>query len=537
MHTMMEYPLTLAPVLERAGQIFAGSEIASRLPDRSWRRCSYGEFRRRALALAECLSAAGLKKGDRVATLMWNHYAHFETYFGVPLAAGILHPLNLRLHPGEIAFIANHAQDRFLIVDDVLLPVLEKFRAQVKFERIFVVRHSDGPLPDGMEDYDRWLQQAGGKFTPPPIGENDGASMCYTSGTTGNPKGVIYAHRTIILQSMAAAMADTTAVCRRDSILLASSMFHVNGWCLPYAAAMVGAKLVLPGPALDSESVLNIFEEEKITIACGVPTIWMSVLELLEKNPGRWKRTRPVRLMCGGSAAPEAMIRGLDRHGMTLIHAWGMTETAPTATMSRLQPEMDDWPEDRKYAVRAKQGWPLPFVELRIMTPSGEAPRDGQSIGELECRGAWIAGSYFNAPGTEDRWSKDGWFRTGDVAAIDPDGCIRIADRSKDMIKSGGEWISSVDLENALISHPAVREAAVVAIQHLKWQERPLAVVVLKDQATATAEDLRAFLCDRFAKWQLPDDFVFVEQLPHTSTGKLLKAELRKHYAEWKWSQ
>jgi fatty-acyl-CoA synthase len=240
--------------------------------------------------------------------------------------------------------------------------------------------------------------------------------------------------------------------------------------------------------------------------------------------------------MCGGSAAPEAMIRGLDRHGMTLIHAWGMTETEPTATVSRLQPEMDDWPEDRKYAVRAKQGWPLPFVELRIMTPTGEAPRDGQSIGELECRGAWIAGSYFNAPGTEDRWSKDGWFRTGDVAAMDPDGCIRIADRSKDMIKSGGEWISSVDLENALISHPAVREAAVVAIRHPKWQERPLAVVVLKDQAKATAEDLRAFLCDRFAKWQLPDDFVFVEQLPHTSTGKLLKAELRKRYAEWKWS-
>ncbi|HWZ44049.1 MAG TPA: long-chain fatty acid--CoA ligase [Candidatus Saccharimonadales bacterium] len=535
MHTMMEYPLTLAPLLERAGKSFGGAEIASRLPDRSWRRYDYREFRRRSLALAECLLAAGIKKHERVATLMWNHYAHFETYFGVPLSGGILHPLNLRLHPNEIAFIVNHAQDRFLIVDDVLLPVLEKFREQVRFERIFVVRHS-GPLPPGMEDYDEWLKQATGNVTLPALAENDGASMCYTSGTTGNPKGVIYAHRTVVLQSMAAAMVDTTAICRRDNILVASSMFHVNGWCLPYVAALVGAKLVLPGPLLDAESVLNILEDEKITIACGVPTIWMAVVEMLEKHPGRWKRAHDIRVMCGGSAAPEFLIRALDRHRIRLIHAWGMTETAPTATVSRLQPEMDNWPEDRKYAVRAKQGWPLPFVELRIMTPAGEAPHDGQAVGELECRGAWIAGSYYNAPGTDDRWSPDGWFRTGDMAAIDPDGCIRIADRSKDMIKSGGEWISSVDLENALISHPAVREAAVVAIHHPKWQERPLAVVVLRDHEKSSPEELRSFLGERFAKWQLPDDVVFVNQLPHTSTGKLLKAELRKQYATWKWS-
>jgi fatty-acyl-CoA synthase len=512
-------------------------EVVSRLPNRTLHRYTYTHFYQRARRLAECLRSAGLKRGDRVATLMWNHYVHFEAYFGVPVAGGILHPLNLRLHPTEIAYIANHAQDRFLIVDDALLPVLERFRSQVHFERIFVVRHSGEPLPQGVENYEEWLKQATGKFQYPELSEQDGSSMCFTSGTTGNPKGVLYSHRSVILHSFASTMADSMALSQRDNVLIGSSMFHANAWGLPYTAAMVGAKLVFPGPFLDAESLLNLIEQERVTVAGAVPTVWLPIVELLEKNPGRWQRSHDVRIMCGGTAPPESLIRALDHHKLHIIHAWGMTETSPAATLSILKPGMENWPEEQQYAMRARQGWPLPFVDLRIMTPEGEAPRDGQTIGELEVRGPWVAGSYYNAPETADRWTHDGWFRTGDVAVMDADGCIKLVDRSKDLIKSGGEWISSVDLESALMSHPAVREAAVIAVAHPKWQERPLAVAVLKDGAQTSPDELREFLSQRFAKWQLPDDFVFVKELPHTSIGKLSKVELRKQFADYEWSR
>lgn len=536
-HTMMDYPLTLIATLERVGKYFAATEIVSRLPDRSLHRYNWGQLRERALRLAECLLSLGLKKGDRVATLMWNHYAHLECYFGVPAAGGVLHPLNLRLHPDEIAWIANHAQDRYLIVDDVLLPVLEKFCAKVKFERIFVVRHPGQSVQHGYADYEDWLKQANGSRKLPTIGEQDGASMCYTSGTTGSPKGVLYSHRSEVLHSMAQAMADSCAFSQHDSVLLASPMFHANGWGFAYTAALVGAKFVLPGPHLDALSLLELIVREGITMTCAVPTVWLGMLPELEKRGKDWRPARDVRILCGGTAPPESLIRNLDHHGFHIIHSWGMTETSPQATVSRLHPEAMNWPEDQQYAVRAKQGWPLPFVDVRIRNDQGDAPCDGQTMGELEVRGPWVAGSYFNAPETHDRWTKDGWFRTGDVATIDPDGCIKLVDRSKDLVKSGGEWISSVDLENTLMSHPAVREAGVIAVQHPKWQERPLAVVALKDGANVTAEELCKFLSAKFAKWQMPDDFVFVNDLPHTSTGKLLKAELRKRYADWKWNE
>lgn len=532
---MMDYPLTLTALLERAGRYSAGVEIVSRLPNRSLHRYTWGQLHQRALRLAECLQSIGLKKGQRVATLMWNHYAHLECYFGIPAAGGVLHPLNLRLHPDEIAWIANHAQDRFLIVDDVLLPVLEKFVSNVKFERIFVVRHPGQSVQHGYADYEEWLKRASGHFKPPALSENDGASMCYTSGTTGSPKGVLYSHRSQVLHSMSQAMADSCAFSQHDVVMLASPMFHANGWGFSFTAAMVGAKYVLPGPHLDPESILELIEREGVTITCAVPTVWLGVLQALEKRRPPWKPARDVRILCGGTAPPESLIRNLDHHGFHIIHSWGMTETSPQATASRLPSAALHLPEDEQYAFRSKQGWPVPFVDVRIRNEHGDSPCDGKTMGELEVRGPWVAGSYYNAPETRDRWTADGWFRTGDVATIDPDGCIKLVDRSKDLVKSGGEWISSVDLENTLMSHPAVREAGVVAVQHPKWQERPLAVVAVKDGAQVTAEELRTFLAAKFAKWQMPDDFVFVNDLPHTSTGKLLKTELRKRYADWKW--
>ncbi|HET9181593.1 MAG TPA: long-chain fatty acid--CoA ligase [Candidatus Angelobacter sp.] len=537
MQTMMNTPLTLVSVLERAAKYFGNVEVVSRLPDRSIHRTTWGGVYQRALRLAECLQSAGIRKGDRVATLMWNHYVHLEVHYGVPVAGGILHALNLRLHPDEIAWIANHAGDRFLIVDDVLLPVLEKFKAKVKFERIFVVSHCGQPVAREYENYEDWLKQARGSFEYPEISENDGAAMCYTSGTTGSPKGVIYSHRSEVLHSLVQALPDCCALSQHDVALLGSPMFHANGWGLPYTAAMVGAKLILPGPHLDADSLLELIDKEAVTMSCAVPTVWLPVLAALEKRGPNWRPARDIRILCGGTAPPESLMRGLDRHGFHLIHAWGMTETSPLGTTMRLKPEMLNWPEERQYAQRCKQGWASPLIDVRVVNDQGEAGWDGQTMGELEVRGPWVAASYFNAPGTENRWSEDGWFRTGDVAIIDPDGCVKLVDRRKDMIKSGGEWISSVDVENALMGHPAVKEAGVVGVQHVKWQERPLAVVVLKDGAKATADELREFLARKFANWQLPDDFVFVSELPHTSTGKLQKSALRKRYADWKWTQ
>ena len=537
MHTMMRTPLTLVAVLERAGKYFGNVEVLSRLPDRSIHRSTWGGVYERARRLAECLLSAGIRKGDRVATLMWNHHIHLEAHYGIPVMGGILHALNLRLHPDEIAWIANHAQDRFLIVDDVLLPVLEKFKAKVKFERIFVVPHCGQVVSGGYENYEEWLKQASGDFKYPNIGEDDGAAMCYTSGTTGNPKGVVYSHRSEVLHSLVQAMPDCVGMSQHDVILLGSPMFHANGWGSPYTTALVGAKFILPGPHLDPESLLELITQEKVTISCAVPSVWVPILAALDKRGADWRPAKDLRILCGGTAPPEVLMRGLDRHGFHLIHAWGMTETSPLGSTMHLKPEMLLWPEDRQYAQRCKQGWPSPLIELRVVNEHGVAPWDSQTMGELEVRGPWVAASYYNAPGTENRWNTEGWFRTGDVATIDRDGCIKLVDRSKDMIKSGGEWISSVDLENVLMGHPAVREAGVVGVRHAKWQERPLAVVVLKEGISATAQELREFLEKKFAKWQVPDDFIFVNELPHTSTGKLFKSELRKKYAEWRWTE
>jgi fatty-acyl-CoA synthase len=532
--TMMNYPLTLVHLLERAGKVFPESEIVSRLPDRSLHRCTYADFYRRARALAASLQKAGLQRGDRVATLMWNHYAHVEAYFGIPAAGGVTHTLNLRLAPQDIAYIANHARDRFLIVDDILLPLYEKVKSTVKFERVIVVPHTGNPVPAGYESYEEFLNPSPSDFCYPPLDENEAASMCYTSGTTGCPKGVVYTHRSVVLHTFLLTTVDNFAISHFDVVLPAVAMFHVNGWGLPFAGAMTGCKLVLPGPYLDAESLVELCQKEKVTVAAGVPTIWFGVVDCLEKQAASWKPTS-LRLLVGGAAPPLALIRRLAKHGVDVTQGWGLTESSPEATTNQLKAHMRGWADERRLEVKAKAGIAVPFVDVRVVNEDGDVPRDDQTMGEVQLRGPWVAAAYYDLPDEEDKWTGDGWFRTGDVGTIDCEVYLKIADRTKDLIKSGGEWISSVDLENALVAHPDVREAAVIAVPHPRWQERPLAVVVARDKAKPTAEQLREFLATKFAKWQLPDAFVFLDELPHTSTGKLLKTELRRRYQGWQW--
>jgi fatty-acyl-CoA synthase len=533
--TMMQYPLTLNHILERAGKLYNKTEIVSRLADKSVHRYTYGDFYRRARQLAHGLQKAGLRRGDRVGTLMWNSYAHLEAYFGIPAAGGVLHTLNLRLFPEDIAFIANHAEDRFLIVDDALLPLYEKFKPQVNFERVFVFSLSGMPTPAGYQSYEDLLQSARGEFVYPEIDENEPCGMCYTSGTTGRPKGVVYSHRSTVLHALVAAMPDQLGFTVDDVVLPVVPMFHANAWAVPYLCTLVGTKQVFPGPFLDPESVLELFEKEQVSVSAGVPTVWLGMLQALRQHPGRWQLTPKMRTIVGGSAVPEAMIRGYAELDIEVMQGWGMTETSPLATISRIIGRYKDLPPSERYAVAAKQGVFCPFVDIRIMADDGEAPWDGRTVGEVQVRGPWITEGYHAIGSPLENFTSDGWLRTGDVGMIDSHGMLKLTDRTKDLIKSGGEWISSVDLENAIMGHPAVQEAAVIAVPHPKWDERPLAVVVLKPSQQAGSEEIREHLAKQYAKWQLPDAVVFVDAIPRTSTGKFLKTKLREQYRDWKW--
>ena len=535
--TMMDQPLSINHFLDRAGTLFKHNEIVSRLPDKSLVHHSYGQWHRRTLSLASALQRAGLQKGDRVATLCWNHHMHLEAYFGIPAAGGVMHTLNLRLSAEELGWIASDAKDRILIVDDVLLPLYLQMAPLHVFERVIVFPFSGAPVPAEFTSYEAFIAEGDADgFIPAPHVEDDAIAICYTSGTTGRPKGVAYSHRSTVLHTLVGCLGDHWGLRGIDVVMPVTPMFHANSWGMPYGAVMVGAKLVFPGPHLHADDLLDLMQLEPPTLSLGVPTIWMSLIQTYERSltdsPGRWKLPAGMRSLVGGAAVPESLIRAFDAHGIWIMQGWGMTETSPIATISYARAELKDASADERYRRAAMAGVIAPLVELRLKTEDGLiAPWDGQTMGEVQVRGPFITGSYHEVAVTEDKFTADGWLRTGDVATLDDLGFLRITDRTKDLIKSGGEWISSVDVENALMAHPAVAEAAVIAIPDEKWSERPLACVVFKPGQNAPAEALNAHLISHgFAKWQCPERYEVIAAVPRTSTGKFWKLKLREMF-------
>jgi fatty-acyl-CoA synthase len=529
---MDDYPLSVTALVERAERYSPAQEIVFRRPDGSVGRATFGECAERARRLGTALANLGIGEGDPVATLLWNQPEHVELYWAVPAMRAVIHTLNPRLHPDELSFIVNDAEDRAIVVDESLLEVLESFRGARDFAHVIVVSRS-GSVPDGCHDYERLIADAA-PMPWPPVDERAAGAMCYTSGTTGRPKGVVYTHRSLVLHSLVEALPDVNDLSCGDTVLPVVPMFHANAWGLIYTASLIGAKLVLPGPRLDAVSVLDLLAGERVTVTAGVPTVWMALLQAVDAEPDRWDLSALRMLLVGGSAAPPSLIRGLDRHGLTLIHAWGMTETSPLGSVCRLPTEFDAAPEAEQIDYRSRQGRPSPFVEIRGRGDDGELiPWDDRTMGELEVRGPWVARAYHRGEGAE-KFTDDGWFVTGDIVTIDARGNIRICDRSKDLVKSGGEWISSVDLENTLMAHEAIAEAAVIAVPDERWGERPLAVVVLREDRQADPDDLREHLAGEYAEWQIPDRFEFIDELPRTATGKFKKTTLREMFASSK---
>jgi acyl-CoA synthetase (AMP-forming)/AMP-acid ligase II len=537
---MQEHPLLVSSLIEHAVASHPGVEIVSRTVEGPVHRCTWRDIHRRAKQAANALTALGVQPGDRVATLAWNGYRHMELYFGVSGMGAVLHTVNPRLFPEQLEYIINHAEDGVLFFDLSFVALVEKLAPQLKSVRAFVLMTGRAHMPEssipGLLCYEDLIAAQSDEFTWPDIDERSAASLCYTSGTTGKPKGVLYSHRSTVLHAFGACTVDSLAVARRETALLVVPMFHVNAWSMPYAAAMSGARLVLPGPALDGASVYSLLRDERVTLALGVPTVWLMLLQHVSTTGLKpYAELALQRVVIGGAAVPRAMIEAFENDfGAVVVHAWGMTETSPVGTVNNLLPAQRALPPEQRLDLQATQGRAVFGVRLKLTDGEGRSlPHDGRAAGHLKIRGPWVASGYYRDEGgpiLDDA----GWFDTGDVATIDPDGYMHITDRSKDVIKSGGEWISSIAIENAAMGHPLVAEAAVIGIAHPKWQERPLLLVVVKPGQTLEREVVLNYLEGRIAKWWLPDDVRFVHDLPHTATGKLLKAKLREQFRDYR---
>ncbi len=528
---MMDLPLSVSSILMHAERFHRDAQIVSRRPEGGIHRYTYVEAASRSRKLANALRRLGVNPGDCVGTLAWNTHRHYELYFAVSGSGAIVHTINPRLFPEQIAYIANHAQDQVLFFDITFLPIVEKLKAEFNSIRHFVLLSDRAHMPSStlpLLCYEELLEAQTDAFEWPAVDENAAAALCYTSGTTGHPKGVLYSHRSTVVHAWATQPADALGISNASVVLPVVPMFHVNAWGTPYAATMAGAKLVLPGPGLDGPSLCELINGEKATVLLGVPTVWLGLLQYCEQTGSTIESVKSV--VVGGSAAPLAMIRAFqEKHGIFLIHAWGMTELSPLGTVNSLGRHMIDLPLEQRYEAQTRQGRPVFGIQMKIIGADGkELPHDGKAFGRLMVKGPWVASSYYKH---EDRsaWV-DGWFDTGDVATIDATGNMGIVDRAKDVIKSGGEWISSIDVENAVMGHPAVAECAVVGIPHPKWDERPLLLVVRKPGQSVEKDEILSYLAGKVAKWWLPDQVLFVDELPHTPTGKLLKRQLRDDY-------
>lgn len=534
----MDRPLLISSIAEHAARFHADAEIVSVTADNPRHRYTYADCFGRSKQLANALAGFGFDIGDRVATLAWNDYRHLETYYGVSGSGFICHTINPRLFPEQLVYIINHAEDRMLFVDPMFLPLIEKIADQLTTLEHIVVLCDQATLPKSTLDvvsYEALIGDKPATFDWPQIDERAAAALCYTSGTTGHPKGVLYSHRSTLLHAMIGLTPDVLDISRNDCVLPVVPLFHVNAWGIPYAAPMVGAKIVMPGPKMgDGETLYGLLTEENVTLALGVPTVWLALLDYTERNKLRLDGLQ--RTVVGGAAVPASMIEEFrDKHDVVVHQGWGMTEMSPMGTLNKLLPKHQSLTDAEKVKIQTKAGRGIYGVEMKIVADDGkQQPWDGVSYGALMVRGPWICSDYYKLQGSADSHDADGWFNTGDVATIDSDGFMAITDRTKDVIKSGGEWISSIDLENTAVGHPAVAEAAVIGVAHPKWTERPLLIVVVKDGETVAKDAILQYLDGKIAKWWMPDDVVFVDELPHTATGKIKKIVLREQFADYK---